>query len=85
MTLNNLAVLYKAAGEYAKAQPLYERALGIFEAVLGPTHPKVLTCRQNYAQLLRQMQRQAEAAALESPSTRAQNSRTRRTNRTKKE
>jgi ATP-binding cassette subfamily B protein len=30
---------------------------------LGPSHPKVITCRQNYAQLLREMQRQAKAAA----------------------
>ena len=36
MTLNNLAVLYKATGEYAKAEPLYQRALAIFEAALGP-------------------------------------------------
>ena len=55
MTLNNLAVLYKAAGAYAEAEPLYQRALAIFETALGPSHPKVITCRQNYAQLLREV------------------------------
>ena len=34
-SLNNLAGLYHAAGEYAKALPLYERSLRIREAKLG--------------------------------------------------
>jgi len=55
MTLNNLAVLYKDMGRYAEAEPLYQRALAVFEQALGPTHPKVVTCRRNYAQLLREM------------------------------
>ena len=50
----------------------------MFERALGPKHPKVITCRQNYAQLLREMSRQAEAAALERHGKRAQTSRTRR-------
>ena len=29
------------AGDFAAAQPLYERALGIWEAALGPDHPDV--------------------------------------------
>ena len=29
------------AGDFAAAQPLYERALEIWEAVLGPEHPDV--------------------------------------------
>jgi tetratricopeptide (TPR) repeat protein len=78
MTLNNLAVLYKAAGEYVKAEPLYRRALAIFEAALGPTHPKVRTCRQNYAQLLRDMSRQAEAEARERYAMQARTARARR-------
>jgi hypothetical protein len=52
MTLNNLAVLYKAMDRHAEAEPLYQRALTVFEHALGPTHPKVVTCRQNYAQFL---------------------------------
>jgi len=78
MTLNNLAILYKAAGRYAEAEPLYQRALTIFEAALGPAHPKVLTCRQNYTQLLRERQRQAKAAAFEHHAKRARTSRARR-------
>jgi len=59
MTLNNLAVLYKSQKQYAKAEPLYRRALSIFEQALGPKHPKVATCRANYVQLLQQMKRTA--------------------------
>ena len=29
------------AGDYARAQPLYEKALRIWEAALGPEHPDV--------------------------------------------
>jgi tetratricopeptide (TPR) repeat protein len=77
MTLNNLAVLYKTAGEYAQAKPLYQRALAIFEAAVGPTHPKVITCRRNYAQLLRETRRQAEAAAADARAKIARTARTR--------
>jgi hypothetical protein len=45
--------------------------LSIFETALEPTHPKVLTCRQNCAQLLREMQRQSEAEAIERHAKRA--------------
>ena len=36
--LNNLAVLYDSMGDYAKAEPLYQRALKIKEKALGPDH-----------------------------------------------
>jgi hypothetical protein len=81
MTLNNLAVRYKADGEYAKAEPLYQRALAIFEAALGPTQPKVITCRRNYAQLLCERQRQPKSSALEGHGKRTQTSRARRAKR----
>ena len=64
MTLNNLAVLTASGPQCADAAPLYRRALAIFEACLAPTHPKILTCRQNYAQLLRQLRRCTTATAL---------------------
>jgi hypothetical protein len=51
MTLNNLAVLAKAQGKRDEAAELYARALAIFERVLDPNHPKVTTCRENYARL----------------------------------
>ena len=38
-SLNNLAALYYAMGDYAKAEPLYRRALAIYEKALGPEHP----------------------------------------------
>ena len=34
-SLNNLAVLYRVMGEYAKAEPLYQEALRIRQKVLG--------------------------------------------------
>ena len=40
-SLNNLAELYDNQGQYAKAEPLYERALAIREKALGPEHPDV--------------------------------------------
>ena len=36
-SLNNLAGLYRAQGQYAKAEPLYQRALGIREKALVPS------------------------------------------------
>ena len=36
-SLNNLAGLLKDQGELAAARPLFERALAIYERVLGPT------------------------------------------------
>jgi len=41
LSLNNLALLYKAQGRYADAEPVYKRALAIYEKALGPTHPYV--------------------------------------------
>ena len=64
-SLNNLAVLYDAQGQYAKAEPLYQRALAIAEKALGPEHPNVATFRTNYAASRRAAGRGAEADALE--------------------
>jgi centrosomal protein CEP104 len=36
-----LAILYNQQGDYAAAQPLYERALAIYEATYGPSHQEV--------------------------------------------
>ena len=41
--LNNLATLYYDQGRYADAEPRYQRALAIWEKVLGPEHPNVAT------------------------------------------
>ncbi len=50
-SLNNLAALHQAQGDYAAARPLYERALAIREAALGPEHPDVATSLNNLAGL----------------------------------
>ena len=39
-SLNNLAVLHEAMGDYAEAEPLYRRALAILEKALGPGAPR---------------------------------------------
>jgi len=39
-SLNNLAGLYLTQGNYAHAEPLYQRALAIREKALGPDQPQ---------------------------------------------
>ena len=65
-SLNNLAGLYSNQGQYAKAEPLYERALAIYEKALGPEHPDVATSLESYAILLRNIDLPEDAALLES-------------------
>ena len=42
-------------GDYEKALPLYQRALEIYENVLGPQHPSVVTTLNNLAGLYESM------------------------------
>ena len=49
ISLNNLAELYGTTGDYAKAEPLYRRALGIWEKALGPEHPYTARNLENLA------------------------------------
>jgi tetratricopeptide (TPR) repeat protein len=65
-TLNNLAIVYEAQGQYGAAEPLYQRALTLLERTLGPEHPNLAAALENYADLLRKMQREAEAETAES-------------------
>ena len=65
--MNNLAVCCKAQGRSDEAEAFYRRALAIFEARLGPDHPHLAVCRENYALLLREIGRDREALALEAP------------------
>ena len=55
VSLNNLAVLYDSQGQYAQAEPLYRRALAIWERAIGPDHPDVATSLENMAALYRKM------------------------------
>ena len=64
-SLNNLGVLYHARGDYAEAEPLYQRALDLRRKALGPGHPDVAQSLENYAALLRDTGRQAAAAEVE--------------------
>jgi tetratricopeptide (TPR) repeat protein len=50
-SLNNLAELYRAQGQYEEAEPLYRRALAISEKALEPDHPDVATILNNLALL----------------------------------
>jgi tetratricopeptide (TPR) repeat protein len=52
-SLNNLALLLKAQGDFAGARPLYERALAIREKALGPEHPNTAQSLNNLALLLK--------------------------------
>ena len=49
-SLNNLAALFQAQGQYTQAEPLYRRSLAIREKSLGPDHPDVATSLNNLAQ-----------------------------------
>ena len=46
-SLNNLALLYIAEGQYEKAEPLYERSLKIAEEHLGKDDPKLAGILEN--------------------------------------
>ena len=59
--LNNLATLYVGQGRYAEAEPLYKRALAIYEKALGPDHPDVANSLNNLAELYRPQGRYSDA------------------------
>jgi tetratricopeptide (TPR) repeat protein len=63
---SGLAALYYSQGQYAEAEPLYQRALGIRGKALGPEHLDVATSLENYASLLRNTHRPEDAISLES-------------------
>ena len=51
-------------GEYAKAEPLYQEALRIWQKVLGPEHPDTATSLNNLAALYQAMGEYAKAEPL---------------------
>ena len=53
ISVNNLAVLYRATGRYGQAEPLYQRALEAASACSGPTTPNTLISVNNLAGLYR--------------------------------
>jgi tetratricopeptide (TPR) repeat protein len=60
-SLHNFAHLLQAQGDLAGARPLYERALAIYEKVLGADHPNTNRGRYNFARLLLADRNAAEA------------------------
>ena len=64
-SLDNLAALYSAQGKYGESEALYRRTLVILEKALGLEYPNVATALENYAELLRKTNRDAEAVKLE--------------------
>ena len=65
-SLNNLAMLYDHQGRTSEAEPLYKRALAIFETAFGPDQPNVNVAKSlnNLAALYDHQGRYAEAEAL---------------------
>jgi len=63
--LDKLAGLYYTAGRYEKAEPLYKRALEIRKNVFGGDALGVAYSLDNYAKVLRKLNRVAEAEDLE--------------------
>jgi tetratricopeptide (TPR) repeat protein len=64
LSLNNLACLYYNQGQDAMAEPLYQRALAIWEKALGPDHPNVAMSLNNLAGLYRDQGQDAMAEPL---------------------
>jgi tetratricopeptide (TPR) repeat protein len=49
--LHDLAAIYHVQGQYARAEPLYLRALAIREKALGPNHPFVVATLADLAEM----------------------------------
>ena len=62
--LNGLANLYTEQGKHAEAEPLYQRALRIWEQALGPDHPQVASPLNGLANLYKEQGKYAEAEPL---------------------
>ena len=63
--VNNLAGLYRAQGHYDEAAPLYKRTVQGFKNALPANHPYIEIALDNYAYLLKKIDRNAEATELE--------------------
>ena len=63
--MSHHAELYRVQGKYAQAGPLFKRALAIVQKARGPDHPDVVPFLEDYALLLRRMNRVAEGAKME--------------------
>jgi len=59
-----LAECYRTLGDYAKAEPLYNRALAIWEKALGRDHPHVAMSLNNLAQIYKSLGDYSKAESL---------------------
>ena len=65
VTLSSLALVFEARKEYAKAVPLVEQALKVREAAFGVEHPRIVPSLEQYAGLLRLLNRREDAERIE--------------------
>jgi tetratricopeptide (TPR) repeat protein len=62
--LNQAAYYLNQRGQYVQVEPLIQRALAIYEKVLGPKHPHVATCLNNLAMLYQDQGKYEQAEPL---------------------
>ena len=72
VTLSSLAMIFDARKEYAKAVPLVEQALKVREAAFGVEHPRIIPSLEQYAGLLRLLNRREEAEQIDARRARIQ-------------
>jgi len=65
LSLYWLAFIYSRKGEYEQSEKFYVRTLKIYGKALPPDHPYIAGALENYASLLRKMNRTTEAEPLE--------------------
>ncbi|MBD2526353.1 tetratricopeptide repeat protein [Nostoc sp. FACHB-133] len=63
-SLNNLAGIYRATGQYSEAEPLYKQALELRKRLLGENHPSFATSLNNLAGLYKSTGQYAKAELL---------------------
>lgn len=61
----NMALLHQTQEQFEEAESLYRKSLAITEKALGRDSFSLISPLTNYASLLRQLQRNEEADALE--------------------
>ena len=69
-SMNNLAALFDDQARYDEAEPLYKRALVIYEKTLGPEHPRAKLVRENLNRL--REKREAEGRDTKTPRAQAE-------------
>ena len=65
MSLSSLALVFETRKDYAKAIPLVEQALNIREMAYGVDHPRLIPSLEQYAGLLRLVNRIEEAERID--------------------